>query len=119
MSVAAATATPPEFSLEESAPGKFAARGALTFPTARRARELGLAALRASSASGLQVDCSGITHSDSAGMTVLLDWLSFAKRGGRSLQYDNLPAQVKDIAGISDTLEMLQQGVQRRLLVSG
>jgi phospholipid transport system transporter-binding protein len=110
MVVVAATA-PREFSLEESAPGKFAARGALTFATARRARELGLAALHASSAAGFQIDCSGITHSDSAGMTVLLDWLSVAKRDGHSLQYANLPAQVKDIAGISDTLEMLQKGV--------
>jgi phospholipid transport system transporter-binding protein len=97
--------------LQETAQGKYAARGPLTFATARQARELGLAALKATGASQLEVDCSGIASADSAGMTVLLDWLAFAKRTGRSLRFANLPEQVQAIARISDVLELLEKGV--------
>ena len=45
-----------------------------------------------------EVDCSGITASDSAGLTVLLDWLALAKRDGRSLRYLNLPEGLLAIA---------------------
>jgi phospholipid transport system transporter-binding protein len=97
--------------LTESAPGQFLVRGPLTFATARLAREKGLAAFGSASARDLQVDCSGITASDSAGMTVLLDWLSYAKHNGRSLHYGNLPDQVQAVAHISDALELLEKGV--------
>ncbi len=97
--------------LTESSPGQFAARGPLTFATAKLAREKGLAALGAAGSKDMQVDCSGITASDSAGMTVLLDWLAFAKVNGRSLRYGNLPEQVQSIARISDALELLEKGV--------
>jgi hypothetical protein len=44
-------------------------------------------------------------------MTVLLDWLAYAKCSGRSLHYGNLPGQVEAIARISDVLELLEKGV--------
>src|SRR5882724_12971732 len=97
--------------LQEGSPGQFAARGALTFATASRARASGLAAFGAANSRELEVDCSGITSSDSAGMTVLLDWLAIAKRAGRSLHFANLPQQVQGIARISDALELLEKGV--------
>jgi phospholipid transport system transporter-binding protein len=107
--VSAAAAAPVE--LKEVSPGKFDARGPLTFATARRARESGLAAFGATGSREIQVDCSGITASDSAGMTVLIDWLAFAKSSGRSLHFGSLPAQVQAIARISDVLELLERGV--------
>jgi phospholipid transport system transporter-binding protein len=97
--------------LQESSPGKFTARGPLTFATAKRARESGLAAFDGASSRELEVDCSGITSSDSAGMTVLIDWLAIAKHAGRSMHFANLPTQVQEIARISDVLELLEKGV--------
>ena len=44
-------------------------------------------------------------------MTVLLDWLAFAKRNGRSMHFARLPEQVQEIARISDVLELLEKGV--------
>ena len=44
-------------------------------------------------------------------MTVLLDWLAFAKRNGRSMHFSSLPEQVQEIARISDALELLEKGV--------
>ena len=97
--------------LHESSPGHFTARGPLTFATATLARRTGLAAFEATSSRAIDVDCSGITSSDSAGMTVLLDWLSFAKHSGRSMHFASLPEQVQAIARISDALELLEKGV--------
>jgi phospholipid transport system transporter-binding protein len=73
---------------------------------------LGLAAIGANGAGTIQVDCSGITASDSAGMAVLLDWLAIATHRKRSLQFGSLPQQVQAIARISDVLELLERGVQ-------
>jgi phospholipid transport system transporter-binding protein len=102
-------ATPVE--LAQSSTGHFTARGPLIFGTATSARQAGLTAFGASGASAIEVDCSGITSSDSAGMTVLLDWLSFAKHSGRSMHFASLPEQVQAIARISDALELLEKGV--------
>src|SRR5262249_59695939 len=97
--------------LKETSPGKLTAGGAFTFATARRARETGLAALGATSSRELEIDCSEISSSDSAGMTVLLDWMAAAKRAGRSLRFVSLPEQLKALARISDVEELLEKGV--------
>ena len=97
--------------LKEAAPGKFAVSGPLTFATARRARETGLAALAAISSREIEIDCGRISSSDSAGLAVLLDWMSAAKRSGRSLCFVNLPEQLRALARISDVEELLQKGV--------
>jgi phospholipid transport system transporter-binding protein len=91
--------------------GHLQVRGSLTFATARRARELGLAALRTANGGQIEIDCNSITASDSAGMAVLLDWLACAKRSNRSLRFVGLPNQVKAIAQICDVLALLEKGV--------
>jgi len=42
---------------------------------------------------------------------VLLEWLSVAKRTGRSLRYVRLPAGLAALARISDVEELLERGV--------
>ena len=110
-SVAGGAAIPATFEIVVTSPGRFAARGALTFANARRARSEGLHALRTSSARDLEVDCGGIAHSDSAGLAVLLDWMAIMKREGRPLCFANLPAGLLAVARISGVEEMLQKGV--------
>jgi phospholipid transport system transporter-binding protein len=107
MAAAAAAAV----ELKESSPGKFAAHGPLTFATAKMARELGLAAFGGGGSAALEVDCSGINSSDSAGMAVLLDWLAIARHARRSMHFASLPEQVQAISRICDVLELLEKGV--------
>jgi phospholipid transport system transporter-binding protein len=109
--LAARSSSSSSFEIVADDDGKLRVRGALTFATARRAREEGLKAITASSARALEVDCSGITASDSAGLTVLLDWLALAKKEGRSLRFLNLPQGLLAIARISEVDELLQRGV--------
>jgi phospholipid transport system transporter-binding protein len=101
------------FRLVAAADGDYAAEGALTFATARRARELGgqLLAGGGNGAAALAIDCRGITVCDSAGLAVLLDWLGAAKRRGRTLCYTHLPADLTALARISEVEDLLERGV--------
>ena len=105
------TSASTSFEIVAGADGRAHVRGVLTFTTARRARDEGLEKFRTCSSRACEVDCSGITASDSAGLTVMLDWLALAKRDGRSLRFVNLPAGLLAIARISDVEGLLQQGV--------
>ncbi|HEV2442720.1 MAG TPA: STAS domain-containing protein [Steroidobacteraceae bacterium] len=107
----AAAAPAAAFEIVVTSPGQFAARGALNFANARAARSEGLHALRTSSARDLEVDCSGITHSDSAGLAVLLDWLALMKREGRPLCFVNLPSGLLAVARIGGVEDMLKKCV--------
>ena len=109
-SAADRTSTAAPFEIFAGADGRSHVRGSLTFTTARRAREEGAEKFRGCSARSCEVDCSGITASDSAGLTVLLDWIAHAKRDGRALRYMNLPEGLLAIARISDLDEFLQKG---------
>ena len=98
--------SPDSFEIVSISNGRFEIRGPLTFATARRASE-GLRSLRISSDRELQVDCSGITASDSAGLAVLLEWLAVAKRAGHSLRFTNLPSGLVTLARISNVDQLL------------
>jgi phospholipid transport system transporter-binding protein len=99
------------FRLVASADGRLTAEGPLTFLTARWAHEQGLQSLSSSLAQELEVDCRGITSSDSAGLAVLLDWLGAVKRAGRSLRYRRLPPGLLALGRISEVDELLERGV--------
>lgn len=96
----------------DSGGGRLEVKGALTFATARKARQQGLRLLDASSSGQIEIDCSGVTASDSAGLMVLLDWLTAAKNANRSLQLSNLPEPIRAVAQISDVTEILEAGVR-------
>ena len=104
-------AAPASFEIVATAPGRLAVRGALTFGNARGARNEGLHALRTAGGQDLEMDCAGITHSDSAGLAVMLDWMAVMKREGRPLCFANLPPGLLAVARISGVEEMLQRGV--------
>jgi phospholipid transport system transporter-binding protein len=99
------------FDIVTTAPGRFSVRGTITFANARAARNAGLQALRAASGHDLEIDCAGITHSDSAGLAVMLDWMAIMKHDGRPLRFANLPQGLLAVASISGVEEMLQKGV--------
>jgi phospholipid transport system transporter-binding protein len=98
------------FRLVATAPGRFAADGPLTFATARRAAELGERSFAGGAGDAVEIDCAGITASDSAGLAVLLEWLRIARRAGRTLRYTALPQGLMALARISEVDAMLERG---------
>lgn len=90
-----------QVSIERTAPDRFAVRGPLTFATARSALKSGMDAF-AAAPGPIEVDCSGVDASDSAGLAVLIEWLGWARRAGRELRYASVPEAISAIARISE-----------------
>jgi phospholipid transport system transporter-binding protein len=88
--------------ISEPSAGRVVVTGALTFATAREARQLGLLVLEGSRAERIIVDCSGVTRADSAGLAVLLEWLAWGRRKSRPILLQRLPASIIAIARISE-----------------
>jgi phospholipid transport system transporter-binding protein len=74
--------------------------GSLEFATVARLLPLGTAAIESGHAA--VIDLAGVTDSDSSGLALLIEWLSVAKESRRSLHYDNMPAQLRQLAGLSE-----------------
>jgi phospholipid transport system transporter-binding protein len=88
--------------ISEPNAGRVVVTGELTFATARDARQLGVLVFESSRADRIVVDCAGVTRADSAGLAVLLDWLSWGRRRSRAVSLENLPAALLAIARISE-----------------
>ena len=99
------------FTLTPAAAGHCVAQGQLTFATARGARQQGLTALRGAGTGPVEIDCGAVSLADSAGLAVLLDWLSAAKGAGQALRYTHLPEELVALARISEVDELLARGV--------
>lgn len=80
--------------------------GALTFATVtallRESR-----GLIGAGAGPLAVDLSGVTHADSAGLALLMEWLRLARDAGRELEYRAITEQMLAIASAGGLLEIL------------
>ena len=74
--------------------------GSLEFATVAKLLPLGTAAIENGHAS--VIDLAGVTDSDSSGLALLIEWLSVAKAAQRPLRYENMPAQLHQLAGLSE-----------------
>jgi phospholipid transport system transporter-binding protein len=98
-----------QFALESADAGHWRLEGELTFATARRACAAGLERLRAGGQEPLSIDCGGVTQADSAGLAVLLEWLGAARRAGRTLRLEAVPAGLQALARISEVESLLDE----------
>lgn len=53
------------------------------------------------------IDLSGISHSDSAGVALLLEWWRRARRRGHDLTYSHAPQQMRAIIEVSGLAQIL------------
>jgi phospholipid transport system transporter-binding protein len=88
------------FRIEPAGPERLRASGELDFGTAAEALDAGLVLL----ATGARwtLDLSGITAGDSAGVAVLVEWLSAASARRSTLTFESVPEQMLAIARISE-----------------
>lgn len=82
--------------------------GVLHFATVAALLQPGTEAIAAGHAAVL--DLGGVSDSDSAGLALLIEWLSVAKAASRSLRYENIPAQLLQLARLSEVEELLTAG---------
>ncbi len=84
--------------------------GALHFTTVSRLLTEGTAAIGGGGGSGdgaSVIDLAGVTLSDSAGLALLIEWLSVAKSADRALRFENIPSQLQQLARLSEVEELL------------
>ena len=94
-------------SIDSPAPGHLTVRGDLDFDNAPAALAHGFALL--GDAKECEIDLSGLRSGDSAGLAVLIEWLSSAPRRGATLRYTGVPAQMRAIARISELEDLLSE----------
>ena len=92
-------------SFEILSEGRARVGGALEFRTVTALLPSGTEAIEQGRAS--VIDLSGVTASDSAGLALLIEWLSVAKAGGRTLRYENIPSQLRQLSVLSDVDELI------------
>ncbi len=96
------------FTLEDQGDGHFALVGEVTFDTAEDI-------LRASERpfedhTRLEIDLSGVTQSDSAGLALLLEWVTWANHTVREIRYSGMPDRVMAIAKTTEVDALLVRG---------
>ena len=94
-----------------ASPGHITVSSALTFETARRVSDAGIACFASDGSPMIVVDCSAVPNADSAGLAVLIEWRRWAHQQGRHLKFTNLPAQISAIAHLSEVSELLADAV--------
>jgi len=83
-------------SVELQSVGNLAVKGELSFGTVTSILEQGNDLL--AEASEITIDLQGVTHSDSSGLALLLEWIGVAKQNQQSIHIINVPAQMIAIA---------------------
>jgi phospholipid transport system transporter-binding protein len=88
--------------------GRSRVTGVLHFTTVTALLRTGSEAIANGSAA--VIDLSGVKDSDSSGLALLIEWLSIARAEHKNLRYENIPAQLHQLARLSDVEELLTAG---------
>lgn len=97
-----------EFTIEDHGDGRFAVSGELTFDTAEKL-------LKASETmfddhTQLEIDLAEVTASDSAGLALLLEWVTWANHSVREIRFTGMPEKILAIARTTEVESLLTRG---------
>ena len=94
--------------LNRAPDGRYRLEADLTFGTVTALRPLGLAALAAAAPGGeVTFDLAAVRLADSAGLALLVDWLSAARDRGQRLGFAGLSPELRALARLSDVEDLL------------
>ena len=97
-----------DFSLEDLGDGHFKLSGEMSFDTAERILQLSEKPF--SEHTRLEVDLSGITMSDSAGLALLLEWITWSNHTVREIRFSSIPERIMAIAKTTEVDALLTRG---------
>lgn len=97
-----------KYELNELGDGRFTLSGRMSFDTAGDI-------LRESEAlfehhTLLTVDLSGVEHTDSAGLALLLEWITWANHTVREIRFEGMPEKIDAIAKTTEVDSLLRRG---------
>ena len=97
-----------DFTLEDRGDGRFALSGEMSFDTAERILEASEKPF--AEHTSLEIDLSGVSKSDSAGLALLLEWVTWANHTVREIRYTGMPERVLAIAKTTEVDGLLTLG---------
>ena len=97
-----------DFALTDEGDGRFNLSGEMSFRTAEKI-------LRASEGpfdqhTRIEVDLSGVEKADSAGLALLLEWITWANHTVREIRYASMPERILAIAKTTEVDHLLARG---------
>jgi phospholipid transport system transporter-binding protein len=97
-----------DFKLEDQGGGRFALSGRMAFDTAGQI-------LRESEGpfqehTRIEVDLSGVDETDSAGLALLLEWITWANHTVREIRFTEMPEKINAIAKTTEVDHLLKRG---------
>jgi len=93
--------------LETVGPGRFRVVGSLDYRTVSQLLDQDETLFAADSAE-IEIDLSGVTHTTSVGLALMLEWLRQAQAKNVSIRFSQVPEQVLGIAKLSQLETILQ-----------
>lgn len=97
-----------DFELKDLGGGKFALEGEMTFQTAGLI--LRVSERMFSEHSRLEIDLSGVTETDSAGLALMLEWITWSNHTVREIRFTGTPAKIDAIAKTTEVENLLTRG---------
>lgn len=97
-----------KFELNDLGEGRFELNGEMTFETTERI-------LLASEEpfeqhTRIEVDLAGVTKADSAGLALLLEWITWANHTVREIRFLSMPERILAIARTTEVEQLLKRG---------
>ncbi|MDH3431530.1 MAG: STAS domain-containing protein [Gammaproteobacteria bacterium] len=97
-----------DFTLDDRGDGCFALSGEMTFDTAEKILKESEDPFEEHSQ--LEIDLSGVTDSDSAGLALLLEWVTWANHTVREIRFTGMPERILAIAKTTEVDKLLTRG---------
>ena len=94
-----------ESGLEDLGGGRFAVRSDLTFESATAILTQSMRLF--ADYERISVDMHDVREADSAGLALLLEWVSWARHLDRKITFENIPQQILAIAQISEVTGLI------------
>lgn len=95
------------FELSDLGEGRFGLSGDMSFQTAEAI--LRESEKRFASHEVIEVNMSAVQHTDSAGLALLLEWVSQAAQQSREIRFAQIPEKIQAIAVTAEIDELLQR----------
>lgn len=97
-----------DYTLEDLGGGRFSLNGRMAFDTAGQI-------LRDSEEpfqehTRIEVDLSGVEETDSAGLALLLEWITWANHTVREIRFTGMPEKIIAIANTTEVDHLLKRG---------
>ena len=97
-----------KFELRELGNGRFSLEGEMSFETAERV--LAASEKLFEPHTRIEVDLAGVTRTDSAGLALLLEWVTWANHTVREIRFSGMPEKIVAIARTTEVDPLLTRG---------